>query len=62
MNTEKNNWRKSLASVTRYIYSLESLVTKNNVTIAEQKHTINELRRRIEYQNGALTGGHHECC
>jgi chromosome segregation ATPase len=70
MNATNNNrlpavqsrWRKRLGSVARYIEDVESRLSKANATISTLEHSIQELRRHIEFQDQALRGDRHECC
>ena len=50
----KPDWRKRLASVTRYIDDLESCLSRANATIASQEHCIDDLRRLVSLQVSRL--------
>ena len=61
----KPDWRKRLASVTRYIDDLESCLAQANAVIITQQRAIHDLRQHVQYQNSILgtgTGGHNEHC
>ena len=50
----KPDWRKRLASVTRYIDDLESCLSRANAIIVSQEHCIDDLRRLVSLQVSRL--------